>query len=306
MSDLRRLDVVCVGEAAWDLRAPTGMSLDDAAEVLLLPGGGAALTAIELARLGARSALCAAFGDDPIGRGLRARVAAAGVDVRFVRLSSVRTGLVFIGASRESDAGQSFVSYRDPEGEARALEESLPDHFDARAVHLSSLIPMRGELHLFHRAVTAARREGALLSLDLNARPRFFRGEPRAIPEAIIRAMDVIKGARVDLEVMGLSSVDALRAHARPDALILSTDGAAPVRAIGPFGVIERAPVPIDGVEPTGAGDAFCAGFLAELMRESKASLSDALKDVASVARSLDRAMEAARELLERRARGIN
>jgi sugar/nucleoside kinase (ribokinase family) len=301
MSDLRSLDVVCVGEAAWDLRALPGMSLDEAEEVRLVPGGGAVLTAIELSRLGARAALCAAFGDDPIGRGLLARVGAAGVDVRFVRLSSVRTGLVFIGASRDKDGGQSFVSYRDPEAEARALEVILPDHFGARVVHLSALIPTRGELHLFHRAVLAAHRDGALLSLDLNARPRFFRGEPRAIPEAIIRAMDVIKCAQVDLQVMGLSSVDDLRAHARPDAVILSTSGAGPVRVSGPFGAIERSPAPIDGVDPTGAGDAFCAGFLAELTSAPSSSPARSIKDAASVARALDRAMDASRSHLMRR-----
>lgn len=260
--------VVCVGEAALDLRAASGAPLEEARSLDLCPGGGAVNTAIELARLGARSGLCAAVGDEALGRGLKRRVAESGVDVRFVRLAPQRrTGLVFMGASRSG--GQSFLSYRDPDAEARALLDGFPDHFGASLVHLSGLVPTEAGLGVFHAAIRAARRDGALVSLDLNARPRVFRGASasEASIAPILASASVIKCARGDLAVMGLSSADELRALARSDAVIFVTAGAEPARALGPFGELARTPRELTDVDPSGAGDAFCAGFLASIAR---------------------------------------
>src|SRR5262245_20506280 len=102
--------IVCVGEAAWDLHASAGALFDSARSFELSPGGGAINTVVELSRLGVRAALCAAFGDDPLGRNLKDSLESAGVDVRFVRLLAVRTGLVFMG--RGLGGGRSYVSYR--------------------------------------------------------------------------------------------------------------------------------------------------------------------------------------------------
>ena len=138
------------------------------------------------------------------------------------------------------------------------------------------------------------------MSLDLNARPRFFRGHGRAIPESLLRSVDLVKCSEGDLRALGIMRIADLRALCRPDAVVVLTSGATPARAWGAFGEVERSGAVLSGVDPTGAGDVFCAGLLAALMEAKSAGM---LGDPGVVARSLDRANEAARRFLRGRTR---
>jgi sugar/nucleoside kinase (ribokinase family) len=308
-SDDRDPRIVCAGEVAWDLVSLEGAPLEEAPALRPTPGGGAANTALELARLGVQTSLCAAVGDDPLGLAMRRRLEAGGVDTSLLVASPlVRTGLVLIGSPGHD--GRRFMSYRAPDDEARALRAELPDRLRARFLHLSALVPSRAQIALFRAAIRRARRGGASVTLDLNARPRLWRrssdasdaiGATDAISE-ILRAADWIKCSDGDLEAMRASTAD-LRARIHASAVLIVTSGAGPVRAFGPFGSIERAPDPISGADPAGSGDAFCAGLLAELMTRVPAS---ALPDRAPVseelaARCIDRGIDVARAHLERR-----
>src|SRR5690349_18233208 len=90
------IDVLCVGEALWDLQAPSGLSFDRAASLSFTPGGAAVNVALTLARLGLRAGLSAVVGDDALGQALAARLAHAGVDASLVQRAPHRTGLIFL------------------------------------------------------------------------------------------------------------------------------------------------------------------------------------------------------------------
>ena len=254
-----QLDVLCLGEALWDLCTPRGRTLASASSLRLAPGGAAVNVALALARLGWRAGLAATVGADALGEALAARVAASGVSTDLVRRAPPRTGLMF---REQIDRAQRIVGYRQPDEEAPVL----PEGWRARALVLTGILPAEAQAASFGAAARAARRCGARVVADLNARPRVWRGRAGAPLPAWIGDADVIKASADDLEVMGLAEA-TLRAAMRPPAVLVVTSGPGATRARGPFGEIERAPVPIAGGGAMGAGDAFVAGLCDALLR---------------------------------------
>jgi sugar/nucleoside kinase (ribokinase family) len=273
-----RLDVICIGETLWDLVATGGAPLESAASFRRVPGGAAVNVAMALCRRGLSAGLCAGVGDDPMGRGLCERVAEEGVDVRHVRSGTERTGIVFVERARTGqpdgarEAGKGapgrfprVVNYRRPEDESVALARAIPDRFEARGVHVGSIIPSRSMVRLLSGVMRQARRDGCLVTLDINARPRLWANARRASHWAVVGEADVVKCSALDLAVMGIGP-EAMASHLRPSATLVITNGAAAARAVGPFGEVVRAPRARRGGGALGAGDAFCAGVIAAIL----------------------------------------
>lgn len=296
-------EVICVGEALWDLYAPEGIPLERAKLLRRVPGGGAVNTATALARLGVPSGLCAALGDDALGRGLKDEVAAAGVDVGRLTLGAARTGLMLVAVARGEAR---FVGYRQGELEARALAAALPARWQTRVVHFTGIAPVRGAIGALARAAAGARREGCAVSVDINARPRMWPRAGRTSPGAGVGAAqhpgvdagvrgcfrlfaqaDLVKCSTGDLGVLGLTA-RALRERLRPEATLVVTDGARATLVLGPEGERAVAPRPVRPLDPTGAGDAFCAGMLASLVWEERARWADPALLLRAVARGHD------------------
>ena len=226
-------DVVCLGEALWDLRVPEGATLEATARLELEPGGGAVNVAAHLVRLGAKAALVAAVGADPVGRALVARLARMGIDVSRVREAAPRTGLVIL-----TRAPTRAVSYRSPKEEGIALAGALPKAFDATIVHVSGLLPSRAATAALVSATKRARREGCVVSIDVNLRPRLWPGDAiaRVGLHRVLAEADVLKVSEDDLRVLGAKDARDLQRSLRPSAIVVSTHGGAEARAIGPFG----------------------------------------------------------------------
>lgn len=262
-------------------------------------------TATALVRLGIRSELCAALGDDAMGRGLRDEVAAAGVDVGRLSLSAARTGLMLVAIERGEAR---FAGYRQGESEARALAAALPERWQSRVVHFTGIAPVRGASGALARAAASARREGCAVSVDINARPRMWPRAERAasVPGAgagaapasdagagvrgcfrLFGLADLVKCSVGDLDVLG-TTAHALRERLRPEATLVVTDGARETLLLGPGGERAVAPRPVRPLDPTGAGDAFCAGMLASLVWEGRARWGDAALMLRAVARGHD------------------
>jgi sugar/nucleoside kinase (ribokinase family) len=249
-----------MGEALWDLLAPPGVGFAEAPSLRLQPGGAAVNVALALAKEQFQVGLAAAVGDDALGRALAARVAAGGVDTSTVRRVPERTGLVFV---ERAEQGRCVVAYRPPEGPRLELQPG----FAARALLLTGLLPEKEHAAGFRAAARAARRAGALVVLDVNARPRPWAGRDPRPALAAIRDADVVKASRDDLAVMGLRKPDDVRRYMRRDAALVVTAGADPARAFGGFGEISVAAEPAAAGDAMGAGDAFMAGLIATTLR---------------------------------------
>jgi sugar/nucleoside kinase (ribokinase family) len=265
-----------------------GQTFAEARGVSLEPGGAAVLVALALARAGVSVGLAAALGADPLGRALRDRVAATGVDVSAVELTLARTGLVFLGASE-------VVSYRRFEDECVV---GPPDASRPRLVHFAALSPeARNARSQVAIAVKFAPR--ALVTLDLNARPRLWRSVKRR-DLTLLGHADLVKCSSDDLDVAGFgrgdAAIDRLVALVPSSAVVLITRGDGPITARGPFGAFERAVRPLRVADASGAGDAFMAGVIGARLADRARSPS-----LAGVSRWIDRGVESATRWLRAR-----
>ncbi len=166
--------MLCMGEALWDLVAPRGKTFATATSLRFQPGGAAVNVALALAKRGWKAGLAATVGADALGEALVARVAARGVSTTLVERAPPRTGLAFL----EQPGGlASVVGYR----HADEAPPALPTRWRARVLVLTGLLPSAAQAESFGAAARAARRRGTRVVVDLNARPRMWRGHaPRA------------------------------------------------------------------------------------------------------------------------------
>ncbi len=167
-------DVVCVGEALWDLTAPRAATSARAGVAPFRVGGAAVNTAVALAQRGLRVGLAAAIADDAAGRALCAKVAAAGVDVGGVALGSQRAGLVLL----QSAGAAGRVVAREAE---EVLPVAVPRAWEAQVLLLSGLTPAVPHAAGLCEAARAARR-GARAPSSSSTSTRAGGSGPAAIP----------------------------------------------------------------------------------------------------------------------------
>lgn len=271
-----RLDVLVVGDANPDLvlrgdvrpRFGQEEQLLDAADLVL--GGSAAITAAGCARLGLRTGLLAAVGDDVFGAFVRERLAERGVELLVPhKAEATPTGLSVILSAPGDRAILTLPGTIPALAPADVTDELLAS---ARHVHVASLF-LQPRLHEGLAAVFArARHREVTTSLDTNWDPT---GRWSALTE-ILAVTDVfLPNAAELLAVTGGDPADADgpdRAAAIEGAAarlvaggttVVLKDGARGGRAWWPGGESSAPGLPVDVVDTTGAGDSFNAGFLA-------------------------------------------
>lgn len=257
------LDVICAGEARWDLAA-RGVLGSAASAVGFRPGGAAVRVALALAARGVRVGLSASLGDDTAGRALLARVTAAGVDTAGVSLAPAQTGVLLV---QGQGAEARVLSTR--EGE---VPIAVPPGWSAPVLLLTGVTPVVAHAAAFCKEARAARRTGTLTVIDLNARRHLWAGQDSRVLRSLLAEADVVRCSAEDLVVLGLTPA-AVRAMMRPGKVLVAASAAA-VHATGPFGEVARqqpfASRDTGGafsLRGPGAGDAFTAAMCAELAR---------------------------------------
>lgn len=268
-SEERPLDVIVAGEANADLIL-TGvppLELDQeklARDMHLVLGGSSAITAHNLARLGARTGFVGVIGDDFLGRFVEEKLRNAGVDLAFLRkLRGARTGLTVWLARNGRRAGVTF-----PGTIARLRAADVPSRYLAQARHLHvGAYFLLGNLQpdapaLFHRA----HRLGLTTSLDCNYDPaeRWNSGlrETLAVTDIFFPNEDEAR------RITGLDDVrTAARELARLARIVAVKRGARGVLVASGNLLLRIPAVRTSVVETTGAGDSFNAGFLARFVR---------------------------------------
>jgi ribokinase len=226
-------------------------------------GGKGGNQAVAAARLGASVMLVAATGDDPEGQRLRDGLEREGVGVsRIVAVPGVASGLAVIAVTAD---GESTILV-DP-GANRAL---APEHVAASAAELRESAVVMIQLETSIDVALAAAREAAGCVL-LNPAPVPEGG----LPAELLELVDVLVPNRVELARIAAASIPASDREAAtlasgirgPGALVvtLGGEGALLVRD----GQVDHFPAtPVEVVDTTGAGDAFC-GALAEALSRS-------------------------------------
>ncbi|MBV2363679.1 sugar kinase [Streptomonospora nanhaiensis] len=261
------LDAVCVGET-MALLVPDPAGTDGRRSFQLEIGGAESNVAIHLARTGLRVAWYSALGDDDLGRHVRGRVAAEGVDCR-VRTDPDRpTGLYL----KEFDGtGRTRVRYYRRGSAASALGAADAARVRAEAprlVHTTGITPALSEgCRALVDALFTEAAPGTLRSFDVNYRPALHGpDEARVLRETARRADVVFCGLDEAESLWGAATLDDVRELLEgPDLLVVKqgAEGATAFRG----GRSWFAPAPeVEVVEPVGAGDAFAAGVLHGLL----------------------------------------
>ena len=247
--------------------------------------GAEANVAVGLARLGRRVAYIGRVGADGLGTAIVRGLRGQGVDVGFLTEDPEASTGIMIRELR--DLGPAEVSYRraGSAGSRLAPEDLWPagPMIDAsRWLHVTGITPAlsTSAAAAVDGAIDRATAAGVTVSLDVNLRRRLWsEDEARPVLVGLARRATVVLGGLDELAV--LAGTETLEVGAREDAesvarAVLELGPERVVVKLGPAGALELAmldgrPVVTGGaaypvprvVDPVGAGDAFCAGYIA-------------------------------------------
>jgi 2-dehydro-3-deoxygluconokinase len=226
-------------------------------------GGAESNVCVGLARLGRPVAWVGRLGADGFGDLVANGLAAAGVDLGFVRRDPSRpTGLML----RSTDGTLRY------ERAGSAASATTPDDLDgvplgaARAVFVSGITALIGD-GPGRAAVALLEGAGGLRVVDPNLRPGLV-GSDRAteLIRPLASRADVLIGGEDELrrlvgDLEGAALADACRALGPREVVVKR--GPRGAGALDPEGGWhEHAPEPTPDADPVGAGDAFTAGYL--------------------------------------------
>ncbi len=266
-------EVICLGELLIDFcSSDADVSLGEASAFTKSPGGAPANVAVAVRRLGRSAGFIGAVGDDPFGEFLAGVLASEGVETTdLARLSGMRTPLAFV--ARRSDGTCDFSFYHDA-GLVGLKADDIDETYlaGASALHFGSI----SRIDPAARAATdkarrIAAKAGLIVSYDPNYRQRLWDDENEArrrIREGferttvtkisqdewafILGTEDFSGGARQLLDA-GVRLV--VRSEGADGASFATAAAAGHVNGFS-----------VDSVEFTGAGDAFDASLLVDLL----------------------------------------
>ncbi|MGH7736476.1 MAG: carbohydrate kinase family protein [Candidatus Tyrphobacter sp.] len=247
-------EVVAIGGAGVDrvfiAADPVHLATSNPSRMEFSFGGGARNVAENLARLGAKTALCSAIGDDDEGRGLVRALASAGCDVRgIVRRQAERTAqyAAILQPSGELFCGASDTRVLDTITCAD-LEEWLGVYADARWIFVECNLPA----NVLHACV--ARAATAPWHLAVGATSRAKVG---ALP-ADLSAIDVLFLSEDELQVLANANARNVVVTRGSRGVLLHKNGTN----------VEIPAIAAAPVNVTGAGDALAAGTIFGLLAD--------------------------------------
>jgi fructokinase len=260
------------------------------------PGGNALNVAVTAGRLGAPVALVSRLGAGPLAASLRRHAELSGVDVSGFVAAAEPVSRAVVGLAADGSADYGFHVLGAADWQWR--DEELADVPARTAIlHVGSISSWTPPGCAAIARLVAAVAGRGLVSVDPNIRPMLAGGpvgaslgnDPAAVRErldVLVRQADVVKVSAEDLAWLepGTTDLDeaAQRWAARGPALVLLTDGGAPLRVARPGRPLLRRETPRVRVADTvGAGDSLAAGLFRGLLAEqvtSRAAL-EALDD---------------------------
>lgn len=250
------------------------------------PGGSPANLACALAKLGVKAAFAGKVGNDSFGHSCRAALEKSGVDISNLILSDeYQTPLAFI---RREEDGKHFTFYRNETTADQNLtaEDLDPQIFRGlRVFHFSSFsLTAEPSRSTILNAAAMARECGALITFDPNIRLSLWKSpeEAREVILGCLPLVDILKLNKDDMEFL-LPGLDERELSQQlyqtygTQMIIISRS------ALGCYAYVNEdhyvsCAYDIPVVDTTGAGDAFFAGIIFNLL-----TLKKSIFDLASV-----------------------
>lgn len=294
MSAAKTIDLVAAGRSSIDLySSDIGAPFPEITGFAAFVGGCPTNISVGARRLGLRTVLLTAVGDDPVGEFILRFLRREDVDTAHIPVKpGFRTSAVLLGI--EPPDRFPLVFYRDrPADMELSIDDVLAAPLErARAFLFTgtglSREPSRSATLL---AAERARRAGAAILLDIDFRPDQWH-DPRAFGVAIRAALplcDIALGTEAEVKAVVLErAADVVVAGSQVSGAQVGGDTDLAIAAVlegGPRALVVKrgaegasvhrpgqaavhaAPFPVDVVNVLGAGDAFAAGFTYGFLR---------------------------------------
>ncbi|MEV8631367.1 sugar kinase [Streptosporangium sp. NPDC051023] len=248
-------------------------------------GGAETNLAIGASRLGLRTHWIGRVGDDEIGDVIVRELQAEGVSSSCVR-DFAPTGMMLktVGA-----AGKVRVTYvRAASAGSHLCVDDIDEAVirEAKVLHVTGITPALGDdpAAAVTAAVEIAKAHGVIVSLDLNYRSALW--DPRTAAAALdplVKRADVLFSTHEEAQLIvdEATPADCARALSSlgPRQVMIKLGAAGSVSVIDDELYLQDAEV-VTAVDPVGAGDAFAAGYLSELVSgvDPRGRLSTATK----------------------------
>lgn len=272
------LRVVSIGSTIFDLvarapRVPREGEVVVSTGLKFFHGGKGANRAIALARLGVRTALISAVGDDANGRFAIEGLVRNGVDTAWVKKSpEAVTGCSWIAVLPSGNN----ATWVDPAANLTLTPEDVLRAGDTIRRADAVAADLEVSLDAVEAALRLAREAGKLTVLDA--------GPPGRCPPAILALADVVSPNEPELEALTGEHVSDVESAGRAAARLVGRGARAVVVKLGSAGATlvtnegkEHFPAfKVDAVDPTGAGDAFTAALTVRLAEG--AAMADAVR----------------------------
>lgn len=255
---------ICLGEALIDFIALDAVPLPEATHYMRCLGGAAVNVAVGLQHFGVPVTLVSRVGRDKLGQQVLLELEQRGLSLEHVQvdqkwptkcsfISHDKSGLRYIEIANRQSADQHI--------DAVQTQKALYDDFDVLYFSGVMLLKEQG-LGLVMQCIRTAKEKEALVAFD-PVLDVSRASEP--VKERIVEVLahtDILKVNDTEYEALS----DAL-SDQRP-SIILHTRGedGATIRYLQSEVTIEA--VDVIPVDPTGAGDAFLAGFLATMLKD--------------------------------------
>ena len=271
-------EVVTLGECLISFVAAEVGSLTSATTFHAYPAGAEANVAVGLARLGRRVAFVGRVGDDGLGTRIVRALRGEGVDVEDLLVDRAGPTGLMIRERRALGPAEVHYARTDSAGSHLAPKDVLAAEARgtfavARWLHLTGITPALSSScrAAVGTALDVARTAGLTVSLDLNLRRRLWTEAAAAtVLRELTTRVDVAIGDEDEVRVVTGSAPDAGPADLARSLLALGPSivvlklgmaGALAAEANADPVTAQGLPVPTI-VDPVGAGDAFCAGFI--------------------------------------------
>ncbi len=269
--------VACIGDLLVEIMRPeVGDTLAEPGVFLgPYPSGASGIFIDTIARLGLSARFIGAVGDDDFGRLITGRLQKDGVDISRIRvLGEVATAVAFV--TYFHDGSRQFIFHLADAATGRLFPEDVDagylDGVEYLHVIGSTLSTNENCREACLRAIDCTLGGGGKISFDPNFRPELIEADAaRALFAPVIVRSSIVSPTEEELKVLtGEADFDAAC-----DALlsvgpeILAVKQGQRGSTVVTAGRKHHVPAfDVDEVDPTGAGDSYCAGFLYGLLTD--------------------------------------